>query len=185
MQLNRIQLTELRERMNLGFQPILVDVRTPGEFARVHAPGAVSVPLRGLNGASVAECRSSDGRIYVLCQSGWRAALACERLTAAGIGEAFVIEGGMQAWQSLGLPVIGDPGVISLERQVRIGAGSLVLLGCLLAWLVKPQLIGLSAFIGAGLVFSGITGICGMGILLSKLPWNTRASAACTGSCSR
>jgi rhodanese-related sulfurtransferase len=182
MLLNRIQIGELHERMNLGLQPILVDVRTPGEFARAHAPGAVSVPNGRLNGARVAECRSTDGRIYVICHSGARAAEACQRLIDAGVGEVFLVEGGMKAWQAAGLPVITGRGIISLERQVRIGAGSLVLLGCLLAWLVKPQFIALSALIGAGLVFAGVTDICGMQILLSKLPWNARPSLASSHS---
>lgn len=186
MFLNRIELVELRERMNLGFQPILVDVRTPSEFAHVHAVGAVSIPLDGLDIAGVAtNCRSTDGRIYILCHSGFRAAAVCHQLTSAGVDEVFVVQGGMQAWQSVGLPVVNVRGVISLERQVRIGAGSLVLLGCLLAWLVNPHFIALLAFIGAGLVFAGVTDICGMGILLGKLPWNAHASAASSESCCR
>lgn len=178
MNANILQLAELRERMSLGLKPILVDVRTPGEFARVHAVGAVSVPLDKLRTLSVTAFRSTDGHLYIICHSGTRAAAACQQLKAAGIEDVVIVEGGMQAWQSAGLPVIVDRGVISLERQVRIAAGSLVLLGCLLAWLVAPQFIALSAFIGAGLVFAGVTDICGMGILLGKLPWNARASVA-------
>jgi rhodanese-related sulfurtransferase len=177
MSTNVIPLADLRERMNHGFQPILVDVRTPGEFARMHAAGARSMPLDQLNAASIAaECRSSDGSIYVICHSGTRASTACQRLLSAGIPDVSIVEGGTQAWQAAGLPVVASrSGVISLERQVRIAAGSLVLLGCLLAWLVAPQFIALSAFVGAGLVFAGITDICGMSILLGKLPWNARA----------
>lgn len=183
MLVNRIQIGELRERMNLGLQPILVDVRTPGEFARVHAVDAVLVPLDKLRTVSVTAYRSTDGCLYILCHSGARATTACQQLAAAGIDNVFVVEGGMQAWQSAGLPVVMGGGVISLERQVRMAAGSLVLLGCLLAWLVAPQFIALSAFIGAGLVFSGITGICGMGILLGKLPWNS--AVVSSDACSR
>ena len=173
-----LPIADLRERMNLGLQPILVDVRTPGEFARMHAAGAISMPLDKLNAASIgAECRSPDGRIYVICHSGTRALMACQKLVAAGVADVVVIGGGTQAWEAAGLPVVTSrSGVISLERQVRIAAGSLVLLGCLLAWLIAPQFIALSAFVGAGLIFAGVTDICGMGMLLGKLPWNSRAN---------
>lgn len=173
-----IPVAELRERIHHGLQPILVDVRTPGEFASVHAAGARSMPLDALNAATIAAaCRSSDGNIYVICHSGTRASMACQRLLDAGIPDACIVEGGTQAWQAAGLPVVTGKGVISLERQVRIAAGSLILLGCLLTWLVAPQFILLSAFVGAGLIFAGITDICGMGILLGKLPWNARVTA--------
>lgn len=180
MSANVVPLADLRERMNRGLEPILVDVRTPGEFARLHAAGARSMPLDQLNPVSIsADCRSSDGRIYVLCHSGTRATTACQQLLNAGISDVCVVEGGTQAWQAAGLPIVTGRGAISLERQVRIAAGSLVLLGCLLAWLIKPQFILLSAFVGAGLIFAGITDICGMGILLGKLPWNRAASPGC------
>lgn len=180
MSANTLPLAELRERMNKGLEPILVDVRTPGEFARLHAAGARSMPLDRLDASAIAaECRSSDGRIYVICHSGSRALMACQKLIDSGVEGVCIVGGGTQAWQAAGLPVIRTAsGVISLERQVRIAAGSLVLLGCLLAWLVAPQFIALSAFVGAGLVFAGITDICGMGILLGKLPWNSRTNNA-------
>lgn len=173
----------LRSRTD-GSTPIVVDVRTPGEFARTHVAGARSMPLNTLNLAQVSsECRNTDGRIYLMCQGGSRAVTACEKLAEAGIADAYVIEGGMNAWVASGLPVVSTGrGPISLERQVRITAGSLVLLGFLLAWLVHPYFLGLSAFIGAGLVFAGVTDFCGMGILLSKMPWNN-AAAAPTSTC--
>jgi len=185
MSANLLPLADLRERMNLGLKPILVDVRTRGEFTRMHAADARSMPLDMLNPSSIAgECRSSDGNIYVICHSGTRASMACQRLLEAGIPNICIVEGGTQAWQAAGLPVVTGRGVISLERQVRIVAGSLVLLGCLLAWLVASKFILLSAFVGAGLIFAGITDICGMAMLLGKLPWNTgyNSSTSCQPS---
>ena len=86
-----------------------------------------------------------------------------------------VVEGGTEAWIAAGLPVSrGVAKVISLERQVRIVAGTLVLTGVLLAYFVHPAFVGISAFVGAGLIFAGVTDWCGMGLLLAKLPWNTR-----------
>jgi hypothetical protein len=85
------------------------------------------------------------------------------------------VEGGTIACENAGLPLARGTKVMSLERQVRIAAGSLVLTGIVLGWLVHPYLIGLSAFVGAGLVFAGVTDTCGMGMLLARMPWNTRA----------
>ena len=82
------------------------------------------------------------------------------------------VEGGTLACVEAGLPVVRGKKAISLERQVRIAAGSLVLLGVLLGWFVHPAFIGLSAFVGAGLVFAGITDTCGMGMMLARMPWN-------------
>ena len=91
--------------------------------------------------------------------------------------QTVIIAGGTKAWIDAGLPVTrSEVQVISLERQVRIAAGSLVLVGAVLGWLVHPGFFGLSAFVGAGLVFAGITDFCGMGLLLARLPWNTRVS---------
>jgi len=100
---------------------------------------------------------------------------------AAGFPNVLSVEGGTDAWQRAGLPVVrGQDKVISLERQVRIAAGLLVLIGIAMGWLVHPVFLGLSAFVGAGLTFAGITDWCGMGMLLAKMPWNQRGGG---GSC--
>ncbi|HSI35760.1 MAG: rhodanese-like domain-containing protein [Phycisphaerae bacterium] len=155
----------------------LIDVRTPVEYAEVHAEGAKLVPLDVLDPEAVmADRNGSAGEpVYVLCKSGTRAAKAVERFRAAGFDNVFGVEGGTQAWERAGLPVVRGKKVMSLERQVRVGAGSLVLLGVLLGWLVHPAFFGLSAFVGAGLVFAGLTDWCGMGMVLARMPWNRRA----------
>jgi rhodanese-related sulfurtransferase len=155
----------------------LIDVRTPVEFAEVHVPQARNEPLDQFEpGALLASGQlSKEQPVYLLCRSGGRASKAAEKLTKAGLDNAVVVEGGTLAWIEAGLPVNrGTTKVMSLERQVRIAAGSLVLTGVLLALFVHPYFIGLSAFVGAGLVFAGITDWCGMGLLLAKLPWNSR-----------
>ncbi len=154
----------------------LIDVRTPVEYAEVHAEGAKLVPLDALDPKTVmADRNGSAGEpLYVICKSGTRAAKAVERFRAAGYENVFCVAGGTQAWERAGLPVVRGPKVMSLERQVRVGAGSLVLLGVLLGWLVHPTFLGLSAFVGAGLVFAGLTDWCGMGLMLAKMPWNRR-----------
>ena len=153
----------------------VIDVRTPGEFSRAHVPQAHNISLDQIDPQALL----SAGRIhkkdpvYLLCQSGGRATRAAEKFYQAGVENAVVVQGGTIAWADAGLPVVkGNSGVISLERQVRIAAGSLVLLGVVLAVMVHPYFIGISAFVGAGLIFAGITDWCGMGLLLAKLPWN-------------
>jgi rhodanese-related sulfurtransferase len=119
-----------------------------------------------------------DQPLYLICKAGSRAANACEKFQAAGYPNVLSIEGGTAAWEAAGLPVVrGITRVISLERQVRIAAGSLVLTGILLSWLVHPVLLGLSAFVGAGLIFAGVTDWCGMGLLLGRMPWNQAQAA--------
>lgn len=155
----------------------VLDVRAPVEYAEVHVPQAQNTPLDQLNPQSLIDAGllPKNQPIYLLCRSGVRASKAVEKFIKAGFDNAVVVEGGTLAWIDAGLPVIrGAVKVISLERQVRIAAGSLVLTGVLLAMLVHPYFIGLSAFVGAGLIFAGITDWCGMGLLLAKLPWNAK-----------
>ncbi len=156
----------------------VLDVRTPLEFAEVHVPQAHNIPLDQFDPQSLLRSGqlSRDQPAYLLCRSGVRAAKAADKIAREGLDNAVVVEGGTQAWIEAGLPVDrGAVKVISLERQVRIAAGSLVLTGVLLAVFVHPYFIGLSAFVGAGLVFAGTTDWCGMGLLLAKMPWNSRA----------
>ena len=155
----------------------LIDVRTAVEFAEIHVPKAHNVPLDALNpeGLLTSGRISLTEPVYLLCRSGGRAAKAAEKFEQAGFQEAVVVDGGTLAWDAAGLPVDrGTVKTISLERQVRIAAGSLVLLGFLLSLVLHPAFIFLSVFVGAGLVFAGITDWCGMGLLLAKAPWNRR-----------
>ena len=154
--------------------PVL-DVRTPAEFAEVHVPQARNEPLDKLQPKALYAVGglSKGAPVYILCRSGGRATKAAELFDREGFDQAVVVEGGTQAWCAAGLPVNrGSTKVISLERQVRIAAGSIVLVGVLLAWLIHPGFIGISAFVGVGLVFAGITDWCSMGMLLAKMPWN-------------
>jgi rhodanese-related sulfurtransferase len=153
----------------------VIDVRTPVEFAEIHVPQARNVPLNELKPDSL-QLRK-DQPVYFLCRSGQRAAKAAEKFAKEGFSRPAVVEGGTLAWVEAGLPVSrGAVKVISLERQVRVAAGSLVLIGVLLGWFVNRGFFGLSAFVGAGLVFAGITDFCGMGLLLARMPWNKRAA---------
>ena len=163
----------------------IVDVRTPVEFAEVHAEGAESIPLDNLDPEKVMSARngSANEPLYVICKSGSRAAKAVERFRSAGFDNVISVEGGTTAWEQAGLPVVrGTRKVISLERQVRIVAGLLVLLGSGLGWHFHPAFHALSASIGAGLFFAGVSDWCGMGLLLAKMPWNNPKDASAAGS---
>ncbi len=170
-----LTVLELQNRLRDDPKAALLDVRTPVEFAEVHADRAVNLPLDRLTPASLSQagCTRLDQPVYLLCRSGQRAAKAAEKLQAAGYTHAVVITGGTLAWIEAGLPITrGTTKTISLDRQMRIAAGSLVLGGALLAHFVHPGFIWLAGFVGAGLIFAGITNWCGMGLLLAKLPWN-------------
>lgn len=154
---------------------VLLDVRTSAEFEAVHVDGARLIPLHELTPEQITQ--QLDGHagrrpVHVLCWAGKRAVMAAERLKQAGLQEVYVVEGGMQAWEAAGLPVVRGRRTISLERQVRIAAGSLVLLGVVLGWVVHPLLYLIAAFVGGGLVFAGVTDTCGMALLLARMPWN-------------
>jgi len=151
----------------------LVDVRTPAEFREIHAQGAQLVSLDVLDRRAVEAARGTNpGPVYLLCASGIRATKAEEQLKREGLDDVVVVEGGTNAWAAAGLPVVRGRKTISIERQVRIGAGSLVVVGTGLGWFVHPVFFILAAFVGAGLVFAGVTDICGIAIVLAKAPWN-------------
>ena len=152
----------------------LIDVRTPMEFREVHVEIAKNVPLDALDPAAVMQSRngSKDEPLYLVCRSGSRGRQACEKFLAAGFTNVINVEGGTLACVECGLPVVRGKKMISLERQVRIAAGLFVVIGALLGWFVHPAFIGLSAFVGAGLILAGVTDTCGMGMMLARMPWN-------------
>ena len=167
---------ELQNHLAADANVALLDVRTPTEFTAVHVPQARNVPLDTLDPHALlaAGAFKASQPVYFLCHSGGRATKAAERFAAAGFQDAVVVEGGTSGWEKAGLPVTRGKAFIGIERQVRIAAGSLVVLGVVLSYLVHPYFIGLSAFVGVGLVFAGITDWCGMGLLLARAPWNQR-----------
>ncbi len=162
---------QLHDLVESGKSVELIDVRTPIEYREVHVGFARNVPLDQLDATQFASGRDGSQPLYVICRSGSRGKQACEKFLAAGYTNVVNVEGGTQAWDQAGLPVVRGQKAISLERQVRIAAGLLVLIGSAGA-LVSPYWIGLAAFVGAGLTFAGITDTCGMGMLLARMPWN-------------
>ncbi len=155
----------------------VIDVRTPAEFRAIHVVGARNVPLDSLDPRAVMERRNAPtDPLYVICQSGGRGAAACRKFCDAGYANVCNVEGGTQAWVDAGLPVERGRKSISLERQVRIAAGLLILIATVLGIFVHPYFLALTVFIGGGLLFAGLTDTCGMAMLLAKMPWNQRSA---------
>jgi rhodanese-related sulfurtransferase len=153
---------------------IFVDVRSPAEYRSLRVQGAVNLPLNTISCADVQKLigDKQNPAIVLLCGKGGRARKAAEILQA-GSFNLLVVEGGTNACVDANLPIEkGGAAMISIERQVRIGAGSLVCLGIALGYFVNPNFYFLSAFIGAGLIFAGVTDWCGMGLLIARAPWN-------------
>ncbi|MEY3959193.1 MAG: hypothetical protein RJA37_1796 [Verrucomicrobiota bacterium] len=152
---------------------LLLDVRSPAEFRSGRVRGAVNLPLEKVTPDAVrALAGGSSSPVLLLCASGGRASIAAGKLKGSGL-RTLVVAGGTNSCRQAGLPIDKDAGgVISIERQVRIGAGAMVFAGVMLGTFVNPWFYALSGFVGAGLVFAGVTDFCGMGLLLARAPWN-------------
>jgi rhodanese-related sulfurtransferase len=161
---------ETKQRHDAGAAH-LVDVRTPAEHRALHAQGVTLMPLDQFDPAIVKASVPAGKTIHLLCKSGGRAKMAAQKLSDAGC-PCVVVEGGTEAWAAANLPVNRGKAVMSLERQVRIAAGMLVLIGVVLGFTVHPNWFYLSGFVGAGLTFAGITDSCMMGMMIAKMPWN-------------
>lgn len=158
----------LKRRLDEG-SAVLIDIREPAEHARERIAGAHLVPLSTIDRQPI----PGDKTIVFHCRTGNRTAANARVLLAKDCPEAYALAGGLEAWKAAGLPTEVDRHApIELFRQVQIAAGSLVLIGLLLAVLVSPYFVALSAFVGGGLIFAGVTGTCGMARLLGIMPWN-------------
>ena len=171
MSLPTIKPSDARRLLDRG--AVLIDVREADEHARENIAGAKHMPLSKLDEMDLAVHRGKP--VIFHCKSGARTQANAPRL-AGKLGdacEAFIIEGGLDAWRKAGLPVVSDRRQpLELQRQVQIGAGGLALVGTLLGLLVSPWFFVVPAFVGAGLITAGVTGFCGMGLLLMRAPWN-------------
>ena len=155
---------------------VLIDVREADEHARERIAGAMLMPLSRFDAAALPH--DSVATAIFHCASGNRTAQAAAMLHRSGFAQVRCLEGGITGWKRAGLPVLADARApIPLQRQVMIAAGSLVVLGVVLAALLSAWFVLLSAGVGAGLVFAGATGLCGMARLLALMPWNRRAAA--------
>ena len=150
----------------------LIDIRAADEHARASIPGAENCPLDKLG-----QIKGASAVVYH-CRTGMRTGANAARLAAVADCPAYLLEGGLDAWRAAGLPIAENrKAPMEIMRQVQITAGSLVVIGVVLGIMVQPLFLGLAAFVGAGLVFAGSTGWCGMARLLALMPWNRRQPA--------
>lgn len=165
--------TQLAELTKSGKKVHLIDVRTPVEYREVHLEIAKNIPLDQLDARTVAkEHGESSEPIYLICRSGNRSKTACGKFLQAGFTNVVNVDGGTLGALDCGLAVVRGKKAMSLERQVRIAAGFLVFSGVMLGTFVNPWFYALSGFVGAGLMFAGITDTCAMGMIIAKMPWN-------------
>jgi len=176
----QISVKELYQKLNRGVVKHLVDVRSSAEFhsERFDCEGfdvqpLLNHPLDQIDSLALAK----DAEIYLTCRSGKRSGQAQARLKELGFSNAINVEGGFMAWHSAGYPQTKTKGQFPIMRQVQIAAGSLVLLGTLGSLFLNPDLIWLSVFVGAGLSFAGLSGWCGMALLLGAMPWNKKVAS--------
>lgn len=177
MSLPIITPVEAKRRLANG-SAILVDIREPMEHARESIPGARLLPLSTVDAQTLSAITGPNPPTLIFhCQSGKRTGDNAERLRSCGTPEAYILQGGLSSWKAAGCPTSIDRSKpIEMQRQVQIAAGLLILLGLMLSWLVAPLFLGLSAFVGIGLIFAGISGWCGMARLIGLMPWNRAPS---------
>ena len=170
MTLSPIDAQTLKRKLDAG-EAVLIDVREHDEHAREHIIGARLAPLSASDAHDFD--RDHDKIAVFHCKSGMRTQANAARLIAQGFQQAHYLEGGIEAWKAAGLPVHTDSKApLEIMRQVQIAAGVLVLLGIALGFAAHPGFFALSAFVGAGLTFAGLTGWCGMALVLKAMPWN-------------
>lgn len=180
----KIQARQLHDSLQAGEPIALIDVRTPVEHEEMHIAGSRLMPLDRLQAGTVESAAASAKQCVLICRGGKRAEQAFEKLSAAGCNNLAILEGGVLAWESAGLPLErGSRKVLPLMRQVQLIIGLLALTGSTLALTVHKNFALLPAFLGAGLTMAGATGWCGLAILLSKMPWNRVACAGEARSC--
>ena len=150
---------------------LLVDVRTPAEYESSHIPGAINLPLGRVDTYLERIVTNAGDRLVLVCQSGNRAEQCQNKLAAAGLTDTVVMNGGMNAWESLYAPLVRGRKRWALERQVRLVAGGLVLASVLVSLLWPPAVV-VAGLVGAGLTFAATTDTCAMGMALSRLPYN-------------
>ncbi|MFW6091092.1 MAG: rhodanese-like domain-containing protein [Actinomycetota bacterium] len=166
-----VGVAQARQLIESSPDTLVVDVRTPGEFETAHIEGAINLPLDQVDAHLRRIVADAGGRMVLICQSGQRAQQAQEKLASAGLSDVTVLDGGMNAWLEAGAPANRGRQRWSLERQVRLVAGLIVLLS-IVASIWAPEVRYVAGFIGAGLTFAAFTNTCAMGMLLSRLPYN-------------
>ena len=169
--MSKLNMEEVKEFNRSPEKVCLLDVRTQDEFQSGHIPGTTCIPLQDME-KRISEI-PKDKPILLSCQSGNRSAKARQLLESLGYNQVFEVDGGFLAWSAAGFPVKRlSRTSLSIQRQVMLVAGSLVVLGTALSTWVSPWFLLIPGFVGAGLAFAGFSGFCGMAVFLERMPWN-------------
>lgn len=181
MPIKTVDAATLKSWIDSG-EAVVVDVREPAEHAAENMSGATLVPLGGISKSKLPE--TGGKKLVVHCRSGKRSTSACEKLLAEDPSlEIYNLEGGISAWTGAGHAVkTSGKFFLPLDRQVQLAIGLGVLISSLLTYFVNPLFAMLTGFFGAGLTFAGLSGYCGLAMLMAKMPWNQGCVAA--NSCS-
>ena len=179
MALQTVDASTLKRWMANG-EAVVVDVREPAEHAAENISGATLLPLGGITKIALPE--TGGKKLVIHCRSGKRAASACEKLLTEDPNlEVYNLEGGISAWSAAGYKVESSGKFfLPLDRQVQLTIGLGVLIGSLLAYFVNPLFFLLTGFFGAGLTFAGLSGFCGLAMVMAKMPWNQVSGASAT-----
>ena len=175
--INSMRPDALNDMIKYGRQVHLIDVRTPAEYRSGHVFGATSMPLDELNPDSLNRrlgdaTAGRESPLFLTCQSGLRAEQAAQRLHNAGFNNLYLLDGGTEAWQKAGLPMQRCGHAISLERQVQIAIGVLLMLKVFFGFTLHELFFAAIPLVGAGLIVAGMTRWCGMARLIAMMPWN-------------
>lgn len=183
MPIQTIDASTLKNWLDKG-EALLVDVREPAEHAAESIPGATLLPLGNISKAALPE--TSGKKLVLHCKAGKRGATACEKLMAEAPGlEIYNLEGGISAWTQAGHKVkTSGRFFLPLDQQVQLAIGLGVFVGSLLAYFAHPLFFLLTGFFGAGLIFAGLSGFCGLAMVMAKMPWNHQVSSTSPTSCS-
>ena len=184
--LMKIHPAQLNADLKSGKRVALIDVRTPVEHDEKHIAGSRLVPLDRLDHAAVKSASGDSDSCVLVCLSGKRADRAYQQLQAAGFDNLAILEGGVTAWEAAGLPLTrNEKERLPLMRQVQLVIGLSAFVGSVLALTVDRNFALIPAILGAGLALAGITGWCGLAVMLSKMPWNKVGCGGCkSSSCS-
>ena len=169
-ELRAMDALTLKQELDRG-DVVLIDIRESDEQAREHILGARLAPLSAID---THDFDRDHGKVAVFhCKSGMRTQMNAAKLLSKGFAQTYYLQGGLEAWRATGLPVhTNRKAPLEIMRQVLLTAGAVVLVGIVLGFTVHPAFFCLSAFMGAGLMFAGATGWCGLALLLKTMPWN-------------
>jgi rhodanese-related sulfurtransferase len=158
-------------------EALLVDVREPDEFKTEHIAAAASLPLSAVGGISDLMAVPADRKIIFQCLKGGRGQAACEAVAGRVPNNVYNLSGGITAWKEAGLPVVADGATaprVSIFRQVQMIVGTLVLAGVVLGFAGLTLGFVLAGLFGGALAFAGMSGWCGLALLLARMPWNRK-----------